>query len=111
MMTTLRAAALVLGGWTTALGSAATAEESYPGKERPPLTTTTPKIIVVPEEQAKALPMLRMPTAEPVPLVIGVIWRCEEREIGNPFGSTTFEICDTLVMACDEDGGDCVAVD
>lgn len=59
-----------------------------------------PSIKVFSKEVSRSLDIAKIPTAEPIPLIVGGYWKCEKK--------FTFEICDFKVVACTDDQSFCV---
>lgn len=64
---------------------------------------------VVPPEVAKDLEILRIPTTDPIPLIVGHYWKCRTEGGRTPIGDhPEFEICDLVTVVCTSDQSFCV---
>jgi len=75
------------------------------GKEKvvPENVNSKAKVRLLPREISKSLDISRIPTSEPIPLIVGTYWNCGINQHG-------FEICDTLIVVCTDDQSFCTEI-
>jgi len=87
-------------------GNAIAADKSEYEKEKKVVATKVdamPSVTFLPREISKSLKISRVPTSEPIPLIVGTYWTCDINDQG-------FEICDTLVVVCTDDQSFCTQI-
>ena len=91
--------AIILGGKVIA------ADKGKYGKEEivPVNAVSTPIVRFLPGKISKSLKISRVPTSEPIPLIVGTYWNCD-------INSQGFEICDTLTVVCTDDQSFCTEI-
>jgi len=63
-----------------------------------------PRFQMLPPEVSRSLKISRLPTDKPMPLIIGTYWDCA-------INSQGFEICNTLIVVCDDDQEFCTTIE
>ena len=63
----------------------------------------TRTIRVLPQEISRSLKIMRTPTSQPVPFLIGTYWSCSDTPIGT-------EICHLVLVVCRDDQSLCTEV-
>lgn len=86
-------------------GNAIAADKNKYGKEEvvPENVVTTPDIRFLSGKTSRSLKISRVPTSEPIPLIVGTYWNCNINDQG-------FEICDTLTVVCTNDQSFCTEI-
>ena len=67
----------------------------------PPVASHTVKVL--PPDVSRALQIMRMPTSQPVPLLVGVYWNCTDAGHG-------FDLCRLVTVVCTQDQSQCAEV-
>lgn len=60
-------------------------------------------VTFLPRDVSQSLQISRIPTSEPVPLIVGTYWNCDINDQG-------FEICDTITVVCNDDQSFCTQI-
>ncbi len=61
-------------------------------------------VSVLPKDVSRSLTIHKIPTSEPVPLIVGTYWSCHINQYD-------FEICRIKIVVCNDDQTSCVEVD
>lgn len=81
------------------------ADRDHYGKAsvEPVAPAAIPNITFLPRDVSKGLEITRVPTAEPVPMIVGTIWRCHVNQLD-------FEICRLKIVICISDQSSCIEI-
>jgi hypothetical protein len=87
---------------TALLGLAGSAGAQSNASLKPP-PVSSPTVRLLSPEVSRSLQIMRMPTRQPVPLLVGVYWRCQDNGIGSEF-------CLPITIVCTQDQSLCAEV-
>lgn len=77
------------------------AQTAVPASKTPPVASRTVKLL--PPDVSRSLQIMRMPTSQPVPLLVGVYWNCADNGHG-------FDVCRLVTIVCTQDQSLCAEV-
>jgi len=86
---------------TLSIAAPSLAQTSTLASKTPPVASHTVKVL--PPDVSRALQIMRMPTSQPVPMLVGVYWNCGDAGNG-------FELCRIVIVVCTQDQSQCVEV-